>query len=203
MSASTSRPERAARYNVIAITLHWLVAALLVVNICAGLAGANADDKTTARTIIDLHKSIGLTLLGLVLLRVLWRLSHKPPPLPGRYPTYERFLAHGVHLMLYAVMLALPITGYIHDSAFKDAAAHPLTIFGLPFPRLGPIVALAPQAKKDIHHTFGLAHVYIGYALYGLFALHLIGVAKHHAIDREAELQRMLPETYRRPDPAG
>ena len=78
------------------------------------------------RPLIDMHKSIGLTLLGLVALRILWRLGHKPPPMPARYPAYERKGAHLAHLLLYAVILLLPLTGYIHDSAWKLAASHPI-----------------------------------------------------------------------------
>ena len=193
MAAEISRPDRVARYNMTAMTLHWVVAALIIINIVAGLAGANDDDKVAARRFVDFHKSVGLTLLGLIVLRILWRLAHKPPPLPRSYPKRERVAAHGVHYLLYAAMLLLPITGYIHDSAWKEAATHPLTLFGIPFPRLGPIQALDHTTRDHVHDFFYGVHVYLGYLLYGLLALHLLGVAKHHAFDREAELQRMLP----------
>lgn len=200
MSVELTRPEPVARYNTTAITLHWLVASLLVINVAVGLAAANADDANVRR-LVDLHKSLGLTALGLVLLRILWRLAHKPPPMPQTYSRLERFGAHAAHVLLYAVMLLLPLTGYIHDSAWKLAATHPIILYGLVhFPRIGFIEALDPTTKEKIHSIFSATHVYLSYALYGLVGLHLLGVAKHHAIDHEEELQRMLPATYRRPD---
>ena len=165
-----------------------------------GLEAANADDAHV-RPLIEMHKSIGLMLLGLVLLRVLWRLGHKPPPLPPSYPAYERKGAHLAHLLLYAVMLLLPLTGYIHDSAWKLGASHPIELYGLvPFPRIGVVEHLAAGPKEQVHALFGAAHVWLGYALYALFALHIAGVLKHHAIDHESELSRMLPGGYRRPE---
>ena len=192
--------EPVARYNRTAIALHWLVAALIVVNVFYGLAGSYADDAHV-RPIVDMHKSIGLTVLGLVLLRILWRLSHKPPAMPEHYPWYERLGAHAAHTALYAVILLLPLSGYLHDSAWNGAATHPLILYGfLHFPRMPIIKSLDPATKDTLHAVFGAAHVYIGYVLYGLVGLHLAGVVKHHAFDHEPELSRMLPERYRRPE---
>lgn len=202
MSVEVSRPEPVARYNSTAITLHWVVASFLIVNVVVGLAAANADDANVRR-LVDLHKSLGLTLLGLVILRILWRLAHKPPPLPATYSRAEQFGAHAAHFLLYAVMLLLPLTGYIHDSAWKLAATHPIVLYGLVhFPRIGFIEALDPATKEQVHSIFSATHTYLGYGLYALVALHLLGVAKHHAMDHEEELQRMLPATYKRPDGA-
>ena len=196
----STRDEPVRRYNYTAMLLHWLVAAALLVNVVYGLEAANADDAHV-RPLIDTHKSIGLTILGLVILRILWRLGHKPPPLPRTYPVYERRGAHVAHFLLYAVMLLLPLTGYIHDSAFKLAAQHPIELYGVvPFPRIGFIESLAAGPKEEVHAIFGAAHVWLGYALYALFALHIAGVLKHHAIDHESELSRMLPGGSRRPE---
>jgi cytochrome b561 len=200
MSVEVLHPEPVARYNRVAMTLHWVVASLLVVNIAVGLAAANADDANV-RSLVDLHKSLGLTALGLIILRILWRLANRPPPLPSAYPKVERLGAHTAHFLLYAVMLLLPLTGYIHDSAWKLASTHPIVLYGLVhFPRIGLIESLDPVTKEHVHSIFSAAHVYLGYLLYALVALHLLGVAKHHAIDHENELQRMLPPTYKRPD---
>ena len=194
------RPRPVARYNRTAMVLHWLVASLLLINIVVGLKGDSAEGPG-ARQIIDLHKSIGLTVLGLVILRILWRIAHKPPPMPETYPKLERRGAHLAHLALYAVMVLLPLSGYVHDSLWKGAPTHPIVLFGLvPFPRIGFLETLDPATKEHLHSVFFGYHVWLGYILYGLVALHLLGVAKHHAIDRESELQRMLPAGYRRPD---
>ena len=193
-SAVSPPPPRAIqRYNTTAIVLHWLVAALILMGIVAGLLGMD-DNNPAQRSIIDFHKSIGLTLLGLVALRILWRLAHRPPPMPESYPPREQLLAHVAHGVLYALILLLPLTGYIHDSAFKLAAQHPIKLFGLiPFPRIGFLMHLDPATKEQVHSIFFAAHVWLGYALYGMLALHLLAVLKHHIFDREPELQRMLP----------
>ena len=201
-AAELPRAEPVARYDKVAMILHWVVAAFIILAVCAGLAAANADDADVAR-LTNLHKSFGLTALALILVRIYWRLRHKPPPLPRTYSQLEKKGAHFAHFLLYAVMLALPLTGYIHDSAWKLAATHPIILYGLVhFPRIGFIESMDPATKLKIHDTFSAAHTYLGYIIYGLFALHLIGVAKHQAVDHEPELQRMLPETYRRPDVA-
>ena len=192
-ASPASRPQPVQRYNATAMTLHWVVAALILVNIAAGLAGAD-DNNPNQRTIIDFHKSVGLTVLGLVILRILWRLAKRPPPLPSTYSQAERWLSHAAHVCLYGLILLLPLTGYIHDSAWRGAAQHPIVLYGLVhFPRIGFIEHLDPATKESLHSAFFAGHVWLGYALYGLVALHIVGVVKHHAIDHEAELQRMLP----------
>ena len=190
------------RYNRTAMTLHWLVATLILINVFYGLAAASADDAHV-RPLVDMHKSIGLTILGLVLLRIFWRLGHTPPPMPRTYPRLDRIGAHAAHLALYAVMFLLPLSGYLHDSAWTGGATHPLVWFGvLHLPRMPIIKSFDPATKDHLHALFGAAHVYIGYILYALVALHLLGVVKHHVVDHESELSRMLPQGYRRPDGA-
>ena len=192
-SAAAPYAEPIRRYNRIAMTFHWLVAALILINVAWGLRAVGSD-KAQAQGLIDTHKSIGLTVLGLVLLRLLWRFGHRPPPLPRSYPRWERSLAHGAHWALYATMLLLPLTGYIHDSAWAEAATHPIRWFGLfQVPRLPVIKTLDPAMKEQVHSGFAAAHLYMTYVLYALVALHLIGVAKHHIIDHEGEIGRMLP----------
>jgi cytochrome b561 len=181
----------APRYTRIAVTLHWLVALLIIVNVALGIAADELPDDWV-RPVIDTHKSIGITVLGFVLLRLLWRAGHPPPPLPIRYARWERIASHAVHGLLYALMLALPLSGWLHDSAWKDAATHPMQLFGLfEWPRIGLVSRIEPVAKEALHATLGDWHTGLGYALYGLFALHLAGALKHQFIDGERELQRM------------
>ena len=185
------------RYTRTAMLLHWLVALLIVANVTLAWT-VDWFPEDMVRPVIDTHKSIGITVLGLALLRVLWRLSHRPPPLPRSYPRLERTGAHAAHLLLYALILGLPISGWIHDSAFKDAAAHPLLLFGLvPWPRIAPIMALDPATKERVHAVWFQIHSWLGYALYALVALHVLGALKHQLIDRKPELERMLPRTRR------
>ncbi len=181
-----------ARYTRTAMLLHWLIAVLIVGNLLL-VWTIGWFPHRLVRPAVDTHKSIGLTVLGLALLRVLWRLSHPPPPMPAHYPRRERRLAHAAHLALYVLILGLPISGYIHDSAFSQAATHPLRLFGLvPIPRLAPIMALDPASKQRVHSFWFAVHGWLAYGLYALLALHVLGALKHQFVDREPELQRML-----------
>jgi cytochrome b561 len=182
-----------ARYTRVAMVLHWLVAALLVLNVGLGLSADYVSDSAV-RAVIDLHKSVGITVLGLVILRILWRLSHKPPSMPEGYTPWERLTAHVTHAALYIVILALPISGWMHDSAWKGAATHPILLYWLvPWPRIGWIQNVEPHHKETLHTVFFAVHAYAAYALYALLALHIIGALKHQFWDRAPELQRMLP----------
>jgi cytochrome b561 len=144
------------------------------------------------RPVIDLHKSVGLAVLGLVLLRILWRLSHPAPPFPASYPRLERIGAHTAHVALYVLILVMPVSGWLHDSAFKDAAAHPLWIFWvIPWFRIGAIAGLDPVTKEAVHSAFFAVHAWSAYLLEALVGLHVLGALKHQFVDREPELQRM------------
>lgn len=179
------------RFTRTAVVLHWLVALLMAGNIALILLVDHYPDDWV-RPAVDLHKSLGITVLGLALLRILWRWSHRPPPLPSAYPARERWAAHWVHIGLYALMLALPLSGWLHDSAWKDAATHPMRLFGLvPWPRIGFVGGLDAGFKESLHDLFGHWHTWFGYALYALFALHVAGALKHQWQDREGVLRRM------------
>ena len=179
------------RYSRTAVVLHWLIAVLIVVNVVL-ILGVDFLPDEWVRPVIDTHKSTGITVLGLALMRMLWRVSHPPPPLPGDYARWERIAAHTAHGILYALMLLLPLSGWLHDSAWKDAATHPMRLFGLvPWPRFGFIEAIEPVSKESLHTLFGVVHTAFGYLLYGLLALHVGGALKHQWLDRKPELQRM------------
>ena len=181
------------RYTGLAIGLHWLVAALILFNLSlVWLVGYMPDGWV--RPTIDTHKSVGITVLGLAILRLLWRAGHPPPPLPDGYPRWEKRASHAAHVALYVLIFALPLSGWLHDSAWKDAPTHPLKLFWLaPWPRIWPLTTLAPDAKEHAHSVLFTLHVWLAYGLYALFGLHLAGALKHQFLDREAELQRMLP----------
>ena len=181
------------RYTGVAMLLHWTIAALILANLILVWC-VDKWPQSWTRPVIDTHKSIGLTVLGLVLLRLLWRAAHPPPPLPKGYPHWERSAAHLAHVGLYGLILAIPLSGWMHDSAWKGGAAHPLKLFWLvPWFRIAPIADLDPAAKERFHDVFFAIHKWLAYGLYGLFALHVAGALKHQWIDREPELQRMLP----------
>jgi cytochrome b561 len=180
------------RYTRTAIILHWLVAALMLANVTlVWIVDFLPEDSQ--RPVIDTHKSIGITVLGLALLRLLWRAGHPPPALPADYARWEQRSAHAAHLALYGLMFALPLSGWLHDSAWKSAAEHPMRLFNLfEWPRIGAIMRMPAASKEQFHDLSGNVHSSLGYLLYVLFVLHVGGALKHQFIDKRAELQRML-----------
>ncbi len=189
----------ALRYTRVAVILHWLVAVLITVNVVLALWADHVPDDSV-RAVIDAHKSIGISVLGLALLRILWRLTHRPPVAPAVRRRSERIAAQVVHGGLYLLILLLPLSGWLHDSAWKDAATHPMHWFGLfEWPRIGAITALPPTTREALHTRFGELHTASSYLLYALLALHIAGALKHQWLDGEPSLQRM---TLRQARPA-
>jgi len=179
------------KYTPAAVILHWLIAVLIGINICLGL-GAGYVPDAYVRHIVDLHKSIGITVLGLAFLRLAWRLTHRPPALPADYRRWEARAAQAAHVALYILIFALPVTGWIHDSAWSAAASHPMSLYWvIPWFRLGFITVLDPAIKDAVHTLFGNIHTYLGYALYTVLGLHVLGALKHQFFDKQPELQRM------------
>ena len=182
------------RYTRTAVWLHWMIAILILINVTLGLSvGYIAEDNV--RAVINLHKSIGILVLGLVILRILWRATHEPPALSAPHARWELMIAKMTHGVLYVLILALPLSGWMHDSAWKEAATHPLTLFGIvPWPRIAAIANLDPASKLYWHDWFGTLHVWCTYALYGVLALHIGGALKHQYFDQHSDPQRgMLP----------
>jgi cytochrome b561 len=185
--------DTVSRYTRTAMLLHWLIALLILVNVGLGLA-IDFLPEEYIRLDIDTHKSIGLTVLGLAVLRLIWRFRHQPPALPANFAVWEKVSAHIAHIILYVLMIALPLSGWLHDSAWKAAAEHPLMWFyTLEIPRFAFISALEPALKESRHDIFGTVHMLLAYVLYLVFFLHVGGALKHEIFDKESVLKRMLP----------
>lgn len=186
----------APRYTSPAIALHWVIAILIILNVILGFGSNNnwfpADD---VRPIINFHKSTGLLVLVLVVIRLAWRATHIPPPLPAGYKPWEVTVSHIAHVLLYVVALGLPLTGWAHDSAWTMAAHFPFKWYGLfTWPHMGFFAHMPDSAKNYWHSLLGTAHTWFSYALYVLLVGHIGGALKHQLIDKEAEFQRMLPK---------
>lgn len=184
------------RYGHIAVVLHWLVAALVICNVFLAWSFDYWPDKY-AMTAGNTHKSIGITVFGLAIMRLLWRTTHQPPALLPELRHWEATAARIAHASLYVLIFAMPLSGWLYDSAWKDGPANPIHFFGLlDFPRLPYIVDQAPQAKEKLDALFGSMHHWLAYLLYGLVLLHVAGALKHQFIDKQPELRRMmLPRT--------
>ncbi len=198
LSATTlSGPDaalpRSARYTRLAMVFHWLVALGIACNFLI-VWTVSSLPESAERPMINLHKSIGLTVLGLAIMRVLWRYANPPPAMPADYKVWERWLAHATHYSLYGLIFLMPVTGWIHDSAWKGAAGNSLFLYGIvPWFRLGFIKDQDPATKEQIHSIFAQIHGVLGWVLLALVVLHVAGALKHQWLDRRPELQRMLP----------
>lgn len=183
---TSTRPEPVAGYGRVARSLHWLVAALLVIVVAFGWAAENAPQNTPPRdSLLLLHRSIGIVILAAMLCRVLWRWRHPPPPQTlGRA---ETALAGLTHLALYLVLLAMPLAGYVNAAA----AGHPVSLFG--------VVAIPPLLPADnrVSQMAIAVHLAGQYAVYAFVALHVAGALYHGVLRRDRVLDRMLPR--RRP----
>jgi cytochrome b561/polyisoprenoid-binding protein YceI len=187
----TTSSERT-RYSTTAIVLHWLIAAGIVLQVA--LAGRMEGRPTpTVFAVTQLHKSIGLTILLLSLARLAWRLMHPPAPLPAAMPRWERRLAQAVHIGFYAVMIGMPLTGWIMVSASRIQL--PTLLYGVvPWPDIPGLSNLAPAAKTGWRHFGATGHGLLAKAVYVLLALHVVGALKHQFFDREEPLlARMAP----------
>jgi len=184
-----SRGASAARYSAIAIVLHWTIAVLIVLQVA--LSGRMEARTPEAFAVTQFHKSVGITILLLSLARLAWRLTHRPPPEPAALAPWERRLAVGVHWGFYAVMILMPLTGWIMVSTSRFAV--PTLLYGVvPWPHLPGLAELAPAAVWN--EAAETAHHWIIRGAYVLFGLHVAGALKHHFVDRTTPvLPRMAP----------
>jgi cytochrome b561 len=175
--------EQGARYSGVAMLLHWLLAIGVIVNWRLA-EGAHEGPREAGASLMATHKAIGMTILLLTVLRIVWRLVHRPPPLALTLHKWERILAHTVHSLFYVLLIALPLLGWIGSSAFGK----PVDWFGLfQIPAL-PLAkdAAGGETVFDIHHTLGSVMVW-------LMFLHIAGALKHTVWDKDGNLFRMLP----------
>lgn len=171
------------RYGAVAIALHWLVAAALLVTFPLGLYMADLPLSPRKLTLVSYHKWIGVTVLALMSLRLAWRLTHRPPPLPLAMPAWQRRAATLAHWMLYGLLLAIPLSGWLYSSAVGVPTVY-LGLWQLP-DLVGKDKALAEALK--------LAHKSLNFTLLALVVVHVAAAIKHHFVDRDGLLARMLP----------
>lgn len=174
------------RYPAAAIFLHWIIAIMVVTNLLSGFLFANNIIIFSAQ--INFHKLSGVTILSLVVVRVLWRLTHSYPSLNGLIPTSERFLAHFGHLFLYFLLLVLPLSGILLVQSFGKS----IELFGLAIPQ---IINTTDNATAE---QFLQIHEALAIMLSTLVTGHIIAALKHHFIDKNDILRRMLPKWFLR-----
>lgn len=199
MTVSTATPYKLGkRYSAVAITLHWLIAALIVSNIALAWY-FNTLHGTTKIEPLQLHKSIGITVLILSVGRLAWRLAVPAPPLPPSVRGWERRLAQTVHILFYVIMVGMPLSGWAAVSASALIRIYPITLFHLaPWPAIEPLANLPPTQMKLVGHQLTSVHSLLAKLAYGLIALHVAGALKHQFISRDDVVARMIPWLRRR-----
>ena len=176
-----------ARYSGLAITLHWVLALALLGLFGLGVYMTDLPFSPLRLKLYNWHKWAGVSILILSVLRLVWRLTHRPPALPSAIesgmPAWQRAAHHGTHHALYLLYFAVPLLGW----AYSSAAGFPVVLFGaLPLPDLvAPDKALAELIKPWQAAS--------AFALLGLAGLHIAAALKHQLIDRDGLLRRMLP----------
>lgn len=178
-------PAASDRYTATAITLHWLLALGLLGMLALGLYMTGLPMSPSRLKLYNWHKWAGIVILALSALRLLWRLTHRPPALPQQVlrhmPAWQRVAHHGTHLALYLLFFAVPLMGW----AYSSAAGFPVVLFGvLPLPDFVPADRALAEMLKPWHGA-------LAYTLAGLIVLHVLGALKHQLIDRDGLLSRM------------
>lgn len=179
MSIRNSR----ARWGTVSQLLHWLFVALLIVQVALGLIDRALPLGPARATAINNHKALGITILGLAVIRLLWRWANPVPDLPFSLKSKEHALARFTHAMLYVLLFAMPLTGWLLASAH----AYKITWFNLfPIPWLvGKNLPLF-KIMDELHEALAI--------LLGLIvALHVTAALRHHFVLKDDTLQRMFP----------
>ncbi|MDR3391129.1 MAG: cytochrome b [Sulfuriferula sp.] len=171
------------RYTRTAIALHWLMAALIVATFPLGLYMSDLPLSPQKLQLYSYHKWTGIVILTLLILRILWRVTHRPPALVSGMPRWQEMSAHAVHIGLYALMLAIPLTGWMMSSAL----GFQVVLFGvLPLPDLIAANKALGQQLKEVHEL-------LNYGLLALVILHVGAALQHHFMLRDSTLTRMAP----------
>lgn len=170
-------------YGTGARLFHWVVALLVVVQLPAGIAMTSEPLLGVADPLFILHKGTGSVLLVLVVGRILWRLTHRPPPFPDYMKPLEKRIARATHLVIYVLLLVMAVSGYVRTIGdgfpieFLDA-------IGIP-----PLIPLMPRTARAML----VIHQFAVIALVGLVAVHVSQVLRHHWVERNPVLRRMWP----------
>lgn len=179
------------RYTRTAMLLHWLIAILIIGLFALGLYMADLPLSPQKLKLYSYHKWAGISVLALALVRIVWRLTHTPPPLPDSQPRWQQGAAHAGHLLLYVLIVAAPLSGWLMSSAlgFK------VVWFGvLPLPDL-------IGKDKALGEVLELVHRYLNYTFIAVVAGHILAAFKHQWLDRDGTLNRMLPTRHTKETP--
>jgi cytochrome b561 len=172
-------------YGSVAQIFHWLIAALIVTQFTLAYLADDLPLGAHKLALLARHKSFGMTVLMLAILRLLWRLNNPPPPLPSGMTPLERTLARATHIAFYVLLFAMPLTGWLMSSA-KNYSVSWFGVFT--WPNLIAKNETAFDLLRSTHHI-------LSYALFAIAVLHILAALKHHFWNKDTVLLRMLPFT--------
>lgn len=170
-------------YGLIAQLFHWVIVVLIITQFVLAQRADNLPRGPALLQTLALHKSIGITILGLAILRLIWRWMNPIPPMPASSPGWQHLAARISHVALYALLFLMPLFGWMMSSARN----FPVSWFGIV--TLPDLVGPSEQAYKFFHD----GHEILAKVLFVLALLHVAAALKHHFIDRDDVLMRMLP----------
>jgi cytochrome b561 len=173
------------RWGAVAQLLHWLIVALIIVQVTLAALADDLPPGVKKLALLARHKSVGITILVLAILRLLWRWTNPTPALPLTLKPYEQLLARATHALLYALLFALPLSGWLMSSA----RGFPVSWFG--FFQLPDLV----PKSKPLYEALLTTHATLAIVLGAVVALHVAAALKHHYRLRDDVLRRMLPNT--------
>jgi len=173
-------------YGSIAKFFHWLIALLVIILLIVGYSMDQIGDKSIKLQVFNLHKLFGLTVLALITLRLLWRWANPVPLLPPEMALWEKTLEKTVKLFFYIALFIMPLSGW----TFSTAAGHP--------PHIGSYTLAAPfvPLSKTLADQIFNIHAAFAVIVIGLLCLHIAGAFKHHFINKDNILLRMLPKMF-------
>jgi cytochrome b561 len=183
-TAAAADPMEIETYGPVARLLHWLVAGLALIVVALGLLIPSAARETAFRVmLLTLHRSFGLTILAVMVIRIAWRLTHPPPPLPAGFPKSIALTAHLDHLLLYVLFVVMPLSGYINAAA----AGHSVSFFGLA--TIPPLIA----ENERLSRAADALHLTAQFLIYVAVGAHVAGALLHHFVASHRIIERMLP----------
>ncbi|HEV7632809.1 MAG TPA: cytochrome b [Steroidobacteraceae bacterium] len=181
----TALRNTAERWGAVAKTFHWVIVLLLILQFFLANKAQNLPLGMAQLATYARHKSVGITILGLALLRLLWRLSNRSsPPLPADLKPYERMLAHFTHFGLYLLLFAMPLTGW----AMSSAKNYPVSWFSI-----GGSLPNLVQPDERLFEILRTTHGLLAKALVAVALLHVAGALQHHFVRKDNVLRRMWP----------
>jgi cytochrome b561 len=173
-------------YSATAIVLHWLLALMILTSFSVGLYMVDLPFSPNRIKLYNWHKWAGIMILVLSAARLMWRLFHQPPQLPSTMPTWQKKASHLSHYTLYVLFFAVPLTGW----AYSSATGFPIVWFGqIQLPDFVP-------KDRELAEFIKPFHCIASYSLASVVVIHVAAAMKHHLMDRDDVLKRMLPRSH-------